>query len=167
MRAIKRALSSPPDPREPSSCPAVNTLGITSFPHPIDCQPSKPRRDSAPTQCSVSARSPIQRTVAQLSASKRPRTPDSLQSLPTLRLSLRGVISRCAPKYTSTHSRGVAFLSHLRRCASVKTKLPCRHGYQVLAAGSLLCPALPRFQSNFPRADSQRLPWLHRMQTQA
>ena len=37
MRAIKRALPSPPDPREPPSCPSGNTLGTTSFSHPIDC----------------------------------------------------------------------------------------------------------------------------------
>ena len=99
----------------------------------------------------MSARSPIQRTVAQLSASKRPRTPDSLQSLPTLRLSLRGVISRCAPKYTSTHSRGVAYFCHICAVAPpLKQNCPVGMVIKFWRRGHFCAPHCPVFNPISP-----------------
>ena len=95
----------------------------------------------------MSARSTIQRTVAQLSASKRPRTPDSLQSLPTLRLSLRGIISRCAPKDTPTHSRSVAQVGHICAVAPpLKQSRPVGMVIKFWRRGHFCAPHCPVFK---------------------
>ena len=79
-----------------------------------------------------------------------PNTP--IQSLPTLRLSLRGVIFRFAPKYTSTHSRGVAYLCHICAVAPALKKQSCPVGViiRLWRRGHFRAPHRPVFNPIFP-----------------
>ena len=56
----------------------------------------------------------------------------------------------CTQRYLNSVKERCLILSHLRRCASVKTKPPCRHGYQVWRRGHFCAPHGPVFKLIFP-----------------
>ena len=117
MRGIRRALPSPPDPREAFILPsyklpthyhtppsdrwlifkAATILGFHAM-----------LRFGAFCQFNAQSLSLVLSNGHELPISNTP-----IQTLPTLRRSLVGVIFKFAPKYTSAHPRGIAYFCHI------------------------------------------------------
>ena len=134
MRGIRRALPSPPDPRAAFILP--------SYKHPQHYHTPPSERwliFKAATVlgfhamlrfgafCQLNAHS---LSLILINGNELPLLSASIHDLPSIRRTLLGFIFRFAPKYTSAHSRGIAYFSHICAVAPPpKIALPslCTH----------------------------------------